>query len=252
MEIIESTFNKMAPKILLICCILWRESEIFIIVIPCSACVLSYPVFWQSKGQGAGFSPRTKQDCALVCSSLFLQPPPSSWGRQGCLCSMKPREAPQLLHGTRAAGVVCSHRACWSTGTGGSAPPAAPPDPAWGSHTTRQGDAAPQPGTSLPPHLSHSCEQEPTPPPEIHLTEQFPDAVAGQASTDTTCFFPGQAFWQYLRRKPSEWSVNMLCHFLQVYRQSYPKEMNVSWMQFSQGKMFLFWAGNVLKAVHWN
>lgn len=85
MEIIESTFNKMAPKILLICCILWRESEIFIIVIPCSACVLSYPVFWQSKGQGAGFSPRTKQECALVCSSLFLQPPRAAEaGRAAC------------------------------------------------------------------------------------------------------------------------------------------------------------------------
>lgn len=170
MEIIESTFNKMAPKILLICCILWRESEIFIIVIPCSACVLSYPVFWQSKGQGAGFSPRTKQDCALVCSSLFLQPPRAAEaGRAACaawsLGNHLASRATQLLHGTRAAGVVCSHRACWSTGTGGSILPAAPPDPAWGSHTTQQGDAAPQPGTSLPPHLSHSCEQEPTPPP---------------------------------------------------------------------------------------
>lgn len=170
MEIIESTFNKMAPKILLICCILWRESEIFIIVIPCSACVLSYPVFWQSKGQGAGFSPRTKQDWALVCSSLFLQlPRAAEAGRAACaawsLGKHLASRATQLLHGTRAAGVVCSHRACWSTGTGGSVLPAAPPDPTWGSHTTQQGDAAPQPGTSLPPHLSHSCEQEPTPPP---------------------------------------------------------------------------------------
>lgn len=47
--------------------------------------MLSYPVFWQSKGQGAGFSPRTKQDCALVCSSLFLQPPRAAEeGRAAC------------------------------------------------------------------------------------------------------------------------------------------------------------------------